>query len=128
VPIVSGRDATSDDLKHHHLLLVGRPDSNAVAAKYATAAPVRFGPASFTLRGETYAHPGTAVIAAGGNPLNPRFELVLFAGLSADATWRCVQEIGDRESPPAEVLLLAHNAWPRRLVVPTVERVKAVSR
>lgn len=128
VPIVSDRDATSDDLNHHHLLLVGRPDSNAVAAKYATAAPVRFGPASFTLRGETYAHPGTAVIAAGGNPLNPRFELVLFAGLSADATWRCVQEIGDRESPPAEVLLLAHNARPRRLVVPTVERVKAVSR
>jgi hypothetical protein len=80
------------------------------------------------LRGETYAHPGTAVIAAGSNPLNPRYELVLFAGLSAEATWRSVEHLGGRESPPAEVLLLPNAGRPRRLVVPAAEEAKAASR
>jgi hypothetical protein len=128
VPIVSDMDARFDDLKNHHLLLVGRPDSNAVAAKYAKAAPLRFGPASFVLRGETYAHPGTAVIAAASNPLNPRYELVLFAGLSAEATWRCVESVGTRESAPAEVLLFPNAGRPRRLVVPGTEETKAAAR
>ncbi len=128
VPIVSDKEAKPEDLKDHHLLLVGRPDSNSVAAKYAKATPLQFGAASFALRGETYAHPGTAVIAAGSNPLNPRYELVLFAGLSAEATWRCVEHLGGRESPPAEVLLLPNAGRPRRLVVPAAEEAKAASR
>ena len=127
-PIVADKDATDDDLRNRHVLLVGRPDSNTVAARFAKAFPVRFGPASFTLRGETYAHPATAVVAAGENPLNPRFEVVLHAGLSAEATWRCVQEIGSRESPPAEVLLLAQGASPRRMAVPRSEPIRAAGR
>jgi hypothetical protein len=128
VPVVSDQDAKPEDLKDHHVLLVGRPDSNAVAAKYAKAVPLQFGPASFVLRGETYAHPGTAVIAAGSNPLNPRYELVLFAGLSAEATWRCVENVGTRETPPAEVLLLPNAGRPRRLVVPVTAETKSAAR
>jgi hypothetical protein len=128
VPVISDREAKTEDLKNHHLLLVGRPDSNSVAAKYARAAPLQFGAASFALRGETYAHPGTAVIAAGSNPLNPRYELVLFAGLSAEATWRCVEHAGGRESIPAEVLLLPNAGRSRRLVIPEAEEAMAASR
>ena len=103
VPVVADRDATTFDLSARHILLVGRPDSNAIAARLAGRLPIAFGPSSFVLRGETYAHPSSAVIAAGGNPLNPRCEVVVFAGLSAEATRRCVLKIGDRgDDRPAE--------------------------
>ena len=117
VPIAPDRDIPFD-LQSHHILLVGRPDANALAAHFARQLPIAFGPGSFVLRGDTYAHPASAVIAAGSNPLNPHRELVLFAGLSAEATRSCVQKIGDRNDvQPAEVLLLASGAKPRRLVL-----------
>jgi hypothetical protein len=116
VPIQSDKDVTVADLMSHHLLVVGRPDTNAVAARVAEALPVRFRGATFVLRDETYAHPTTAVIAAGPNPLAGRYEIVLFAGLSAEATWRCAQQVGDRSSAPAEVWLWASGARPRALV------------
>jgi hypothetical protein len=116
VPIQSDKDVSDADLTSHHLLLVGRPDTNAVTARLAEALPVRFGDASFVLRDETYAHPATAVIAAGPNPLAGRYEVVLFAGLSAEATWRCAQQAGDRTNPPAEVWLWASGARPRAMV------------
>ena len=110
-------DVTDGDLGSHHILLVGRPDSNAVAARFAKSFPLVFGPASFTLGDETYAHPATAVIAAGPNPLDRRYESVLFAGLSAEATWRCAREFGDRKTSPTEVWLWASGAKPRSLVI-----------
>jgi len=116
VPIESDKDVSDADLTSHHLLLVGRPETNAVAARLAEALPLRFRGASFVLRDETYAHSATAVIAAGPNPLAGRYEVVLFAGLSAEATWRCAQQAGDRTSPAAEVWLWASGARPRALV------------
>src|SRR5262249_46293324 len=72
VPIKADKEVTHEDLKNHHLLLIGRPDSNSVAAKCAASVPATFGSASFVLRGKTYAHSGSALIAAGDNPLNHR--------------------------------------------------------
>jgi hypothetical protein len=114
VPIKADAEATDDDWKSHHVLLVGRPASNLAAARASQNLPVSFASASFTLKGETYAHPGTAVIASGDNPLNPRFEVVLFAGLGAESTWHCVEHLGGRGS---EVVLLANGASPRGVVV-----------
>jgi hypothetical protein len=116
VPIQSDKEVSEADLKAHHVLLVGRPDTNAVAARLAETLPVRFNGASFRLRDETYSHPATALIAAGPNPLSGRYEVVLFTGLSAEATWRCAQQVSDRRSPPAEVWLWASGARPRSLV------------
>ena len=96
VPIKADSEITEDDWKTHHVLLVGRPASNSAVERAARTLPVTFGPASFTFKGQTYAHPGTAVIAAGDNPLSPRFQVVLFAGLSAEATWHCVDQLGTR--------------------------------
>ena len=121
VAIKADTEATEDDWKAHHVLLVGRPDTNAAVARAAKNLPVAFGPASFTLKGETYAHPGTAVIAAGENPLNPRFEVVLFAGLGADSTWHCVEHLGGRRGGHAEVVLLAEGSSPRGLVARRLE-------
>jgi hypothetical protein len=120
VPIKADTDVTDADLTQHHLLLIGRPDSNAVLAKVAKGLPVTFGSASFVLQGQTYAHPGTAVVAAGSNPLNPRYSVVAFAGLGAEATWQCVQRLPDGKSDEVplvtEVLLMPAGSAPRPVI------------
>ena len=118
VPIKSDTEATEDDWKSHHILLIGRPASNSAVDRAAKGLPVSFGPTSFAFQGRTYAHPGSAAIASGENPLNPRFEVVLFAGLGAEATWRSVEHLGGRH---AEVILLAEGASPRGLVARKAE-------
>ena len=79
---------------------------------------------SFTLKGDTYAHPGTALIAAGENPLNPRFEVVLYAGLGAESTWHAVERVGFRGSHHPEVILIAEGSPARDLVARPVEKEK----
>ena len=119
LPSMADRDAKPDALKGRHVLLIGRPDSNSVAAELARSLPLTFGPASFVIRDETYAHPLTAVIAAGPRPDDPGSSVVLFAGLSAEATWRCVKQIGP--GAPTEVLLLPAGKPAHRVVVGRAE-------
>lgn len=114
VPVKTDAEVTDADLKGKHVALVGRPATNAVAKRFAAAFPATFGDASFKVGAEDYAHEGTAVVAAGVNPLDPRYSAVLVAGLSADATYR----LCDRPVfYPAEVVVYPHGDKPRRLVV-----------
>lgn len=129
VPIKADSELTEDDWKAHHLLLVGRPDANAATSRAAGNLPVSFGPASFTLGDETYAHPGTALIVAGENPANPRFQVVAFAGLGAEATWHSVEHVGPRGGKHPDAVLLAEGSPPRDLVArsPGKEKGKKVA-
>ena len=113
----SDQEVDEADLKNHHLLLVGRPANNAITARLAEALPVSFGAGSFVVRGETYADARSAVIAAGPNPLNPRYSIVAYAGLGADATCRAVQSIPDDAAYTAQVMLFPARLRPRRLCV-----------
>ncbi|HEY5315407.1 MAG TPA: C45 family autoproteolytic acyltransferase/hydrolase [Pirellulales bacterium] len=106
IRVRSDREVSADDLKNHHLLLVGRPATNSATAGIADALAAQFGTASFTLRGHMYAHPDTAVVAAAANPRNGRYSIVVYAGLSASATWHCVDALPDRDERAIEVLLL----------------------
>jgi hypothetical protein len=124
VPVKSDHDVTEDDLKAHHLLLVGRPDCNAVAERVRAALPVRFGSRSFVVRGDAYAHADSAVIAAAANPLNPRYSVTVVAGLSAAATLRAAPYLHREEQAGAEVLVLPRGSRPRALVVPPAELVQ----
>ncbi len=125
IPIKADNELTDDDWKSHHLLLIGRPAANAATSRAAAKLPVTFGPASFTLKGETYAHPGTALIIAGNNPLTPRYSVVVFAGNGAESTWHAIENLGGR---PAEAILLGDGAPPRRVVVKTPARKEVVSK
>jgi hypothetical protein len=131
VPIKADVDVTDDDMKTHHLLVIGRPDSNAVAARLAGSLPVTFGLHSFEVRGKTYAHPASAVVAAGGNPADPRYSAVVYAGLSAEATWRCVQRLPEEGSAAAalcaEVLLMPAGEQPEPLAVTAPAAGKAAA-
>jgi hypothetical protein len=123
VPTVSEDDVTEEQLKSHHLLLIGRPAANSITAASQEKLPVRFASASFELRGETYAHPASAVGCAGDNPFNPRYQVVVYAGLSADATRRALMHPEERHRPAAEIQLFPARRSPRRLAIAPVATI-----
>jgi hypothetical protein len=114
VSIKSDREVEEADLKGRHLVLVGRPATNRIAARFSDNLSVSFSSGSFTVRGKTYAHPDSAIIAAGENPLNSRYSVVIYAGLGATSTWKCVQHIDPEELPQPQVLLLPAGRKPAR--------------
>jgi hypothetical protein len=124
IPVKSDQQVTDDDLRSRHLLLVGRPDSNRVVERFRDALPVTFGWRSVVVRGTTYAHAGSGVIAATANPLNPRYSAVVLAGLSAEATTRTPDSIYDKAGQGADVLVLPHGGKIKAIVAPARELVK----
>jgi hypothetical protein len=106
--VVADRDAAPDDLKSHHLLVVGRPATNTVAARCAESWPVSFGRNSARVRGGTYAHPGTVVLAAGPNPFASRFSAVAVVGLGADATTHAPEVLVRQAPAGADVAVVPH--------------------
>jgi hypothetical protein len=121
IPVKADRDVTEDELKTHHLVLVGRPDSNSLVERFRKAWPVAFGKRSFVVAGDTYAHEGSALVAAAENPLNPRYSVVVLAGLSADATWHTPRQL--LRQGRGEVLLLPHGMAAQPMVLPARELV-----
>ena len=117
-PIRTDREVTDDELRGHHLLLVGRSTTNAVSQRLAAQWPVDFGPRSFTVRGQTYTHPESAVLAAGDNPLNPRYSAVLVAGLGSLGTYQTVGKLSDDVLGYAPIVIAPFGRDPRELVPP----------
>jgi hypothetical protein len=126
VPIKSDRETTDADLKNRHLLLIGRPETNSVIARFRTALPVTLGRQSFTVRGETYAHALSGVLAAAENPLNPRYSIVVAAGLSAASTLRIAPQLG-RGGMTAEVVVYPQGAAAKGLVVAKKEAARGAA-
>jgi hypothetical protein len=129
VPIKSDKDVVDRDLSSHHLLLIGRPDTNRCVERFRSAFPVEFGWRSFRVNNESYAHPGSAVIAAGENPLNGRYSVVVLAGLGADSTWQTPSKLVQRGPfGNGEVMVLPHGSRPRTVLVPAPELVRDFGR
>jgi hypothetical protein len=128
VPVKRDRDVSAADLKGHHLLLIGRPDTNSVVERFRASLPVAFGRRSFTVRGKAYAHAGSAVLAAAENPCNKRFSVVVIAGLGPASTLRAAPALGRHSLPAGEVVVLAHGKRPHALVVPPKELVREAAR
>jgi hypothetical protein len=118
VAIKSDREVTDDELKTHHVLLIGRPDTNSVVARVRSALPVTFGRQSFAVRGDTYAHANSAVVTAAENPLDKRYSVVVVAGMSAASTLRAASQLA-RGGMSAEVVVYPAGAAARGLVVPS---------
>jgi hypothetical protein len=117
IPVRADADVTDSLLKESHLLLVGRPSTNRLTARLAAALPVRFGPVSVVVAGQTFAHPHTAIVAAGPSPSAADRSVVVFAGLSAEGTWECARRFPDQGGATAEVLLIEAGAPLRRLAL-----------
>jgi hypothetical protein len=127
VPIKSDKEVTSDDLSSHHLLLIGRPDCNAVVQQFRSHFPIRFGSRSFTVRNDVYAHALTAIVAAADNPSNSRYSMVVIAGLSPEATLKAAPGfLNHGRTNGAEVMVIPNRGRARSLVIPAAELVKEV--
>ena len=107
VPFKADTEATEDDLRNHHLVLIGHPGTNALAARFRDQIPVPFGPHSFSIRGITYAHPETSILVAAENPMNRKFSLVLFAGLGTRATVDFARKLDEDNLTYAPVVVLS---------------------
>jgi hypothetical protein len=118
VPYKSDKEVSQDDLRTHHLLLIGRPDNNAVIASMKDALPVTFGARSVKVNGERYANAGTAVLAAGANPLAPRYSIVVIAGLAADSGFHAAPGLMQRGMPTQVLVLPARAAAKQVVLVP----------
>jgi hypothetical protein len=119
VPVKTDKAVTDDELKQHHVILIGRSGTNAALARLNPALPLTLNSQSFTVRQDTYANADSGVIAAAENPLNPRYSLVLVAGMGPAATLRTAPKLADRELKPAEVVVYPPNGEPLPLVVPS---------
>ncbi len=117
VPIKADRDVTNDDIKNHHVLLIGRPDNNSLVKRFEKNLPITFGQRSFSVRGQTYAHPDSAVIVATENPLNANHSLVVISGLSAFSTRAAAPKLPEGRGA-AEVVLMPHGESSQALVLP----------
>jgi hypothetical protein len=106
IPIRSDVEVSDEELRQNHLLLVGRPAANRIAGRCLTKSPATFAAGSFSVRGQSFAHPESAMVAAADNPLNPRYSAVVIAGLSAEATWKAIDQIHSEEDEPAPQVLL----------------------
>jgi hypothetical protein len=113
IPIRSDQEITADELSGNHILLVGSPATNRITARWRDRFAVRFGNASIEAR-DLCAHPGSWVIAAGTNGANDRYSSVVFAGLSAQSTWECVQQVPSEDRLLPQVILQPHGQ-PRQL-------------
>jgi hypothetical protein len=67
---------------------------------------------------ETFAHPRTAIVAAGPSPFAADRSIVVFAGLSAEGTWWCTRRFPDSGTTMAEVLLMEDGEPLRALALP----------
>lgn len=112
VPIVEDKKAAGL-IKDRHVLVVGRPETNLIAAQWLERWPVQFGQASFQLNGKRYANAGTGVVAAIDNPNSNRYSAVLYAGLSADSMLRLIEKSGpQRRNDAVEVVLMEADKSP----------------
>ena len=123
VPIKADSEVTDIELKSRHLLVIGRPESNALLHRFRAQLPLAFGRRSFVVRDEAYAHPASAVFAAADNPVNPRFSLVLLAGLSAEATVRAAPQLVTGSHKAGEIVILPHGLPPRVHLLPARDLV-----
>ena len=126
LPLVTDTTVTDEQLKNNHILLIGRPATNRITARFTEAFPVRFGQQSFAVDDDLYAHPKSAVMVAGTNPLNPRFSAVVIAGNSALSTYQAADKLGFNDFG-VEVKVLPHPGSPKRLVMPAPELIHRFS-
>ncbi|MBO0698549.1 MAG: hypothetical protein J2P46_09150 [Zavarzinella sp.] len=119
IPVLSDKQATAtpDQLAGRHVLLIGGPATNRLADRWRAAFPAQFGPGSFKVRNDQYAHPGSALIAVGENPSDRSASVVAIAGLSAEATQLAVPFFLNGSVRPGNVVVLPNQAKARCLWV-----------
>ncbi|MBA7473577.1 hypothetical protein ES707_08917 [subsurface metagenome] len=84
--IKADTDVSQDDLKSKCIILFGRPETNKISQQFKDIFHIKFDEDKFTWQGVTYDKPTQGVAQIVENPLDPESVIVLYTGLSGDAT------------------------------------------
>jgi len=84
--IIPDTSFTSMDLGRDIVMLFGRPETNEVTKRLENAFPTEFRNSEFYWQGLTYRDPSQGILQIVQSPMNPLGWIILFAGLSGDAT------------------------------------------
>jgi len=84
--VKADRDVTEADLDARVLILFGRPETNLLAQRFAEEFPVRFDEGRFSYGGVGYDEPTQGVAQVIEKPWDPQGAIILYAGLSGEAT------------------------------------------
>jgi len=84
--IKADTNVSQDDLKSKCVILLGRPETNKISQQFKDIFPIKFEEDKFTWQGITYDQPTQGVAQIVENPLDPESKIVLYTGLSGDAT------------------------------------------
>ncbi len=84
--IKADTDVIEEDLKTECVVLFGRPATNRLAQQFKGIFPIEFDESKFTWHGAIYDQPTQGVAQVVDHPLNSKGLLILYAGLSGEAT------------------------------------------
>ena len=126
IPVKADTEVTEDELKNHHVLLLGDPANNSVTERFRKDIPITFGSHSFAIRDITYAHPDSSVIVAAQNPLNHRFSLVVFAALGTRSTMDFVRKLEEENITYAPLVLLPSGQTSHNMVICPAEFAREI--
>jgi hypothetical protein len=90
-------DVSEQDLNTQNLVLFGRPETNIIAQRFREDFPVRFDGSRFTYSGVTYDEPTQGVAQVIEKPWDPQGLIIMYAGLSGEATRRVCDKSEWRE-------------------------------
>jgi hypothetical protein len=79
-------EVKEDDLKTGCIILFGRPETNKITQRFQESFPIKFEKNKLSWQKTTYDKPTEGVAQIISNPLDPQNMIVLYAGLSGDAT------------------------------------------
>ena len=85
-PVLRDVDATAEDLRGRHVVLVGNPASNRWTRKIADKLPVRFEDHALVFAGKRYEGDEVGISTAWPSPFDPDRTLVLHAGVGRAGT------------------------------------------
>ncbi len=97
VPLVRDYDATDEQLRSHHVVFVGRPETNSMLASWAGRLGLYFDANTFSVGKTEHGSENDSLLFAAPNPLDRTKKVVVVAGNSALATVRAVQPRRERD-------------------------------
>ena len=90
-------DVNEEDLNTQCLILFGRPETNKIAQRFKNDFPVEFDGSMFTYKGVNYDKPTQGVAQIVENPNDPQKLIIMYAGLSGEATQKICAKSDWRE-------------------------------
>ena len=84
--IKADTEVSQDDLKRKCLILFGRPETNKISQQFQDIFPIKFDGDKFNWQGLTYDQSTQGVAQIFENSLDPEGYIILYAGLSGEAT------------------------------------------